>query len=97
MVGLIVDGADGDWRFLLALTSNPSLILALRKRSSNHVHAWSESIAARGLLGEKITLKPAKGGGHLVAHLAFHRAALLGTPPWTDAGPTDVEITNHYA
>jgi hypothetical protein len=35
-------------------------------------------IAVRQLLGEEITLKPAKGRTDLVAHWRFHRAALLG-------------------
>ena len=35
-------------------------------------------VAARQLLGDEITLKPAKGGTHLRAHLQFHCAALQG-------------------
>ncbi len=34
-------------------------------------------VAVRKLLGEKIALLPAKGGGHLIAHLEFQRAALF--------------------
>lgn len=34
-------------------------------------------IAVRKLLGDQIKLTPAKGGGHLIAHLEFQRAALL--------------------
>jgi hypothetical protein len=38
------------------------------------------------LLGERIVLKPAKGAKHLVAHLAFHPAALLGSHMAAAAG-----------
>lgn len=34
-------------------------------------------MAVRKLLGDDIRLLPAKGGGHLVAHLQFQRAALI--------------------
>jgi hypothetical protein len=34
-------------------------------------------IGVRRLLGGSIKLLPAKGGGHLVAHLEFQRAALV--------------------
>jgi hypothetical protein len=43
-------------------------------------------IAVRQLLGNEITLKPAKGGKHLVAHLQFHRAALLGESRFGGSG-----------
>lgn len=36
-------------------------------------------LAVRQLLGNEITLKPAPDRSHLVAHLAFRQAALLGT------------------
>ena len=41
-------------------------------------------MAVRELLGDQIKLVPAKGGGHLVAHLEFQRAALLGGAVGTD-------------
>jgi site-specific DNA recombinase len=44
----------------------------------NQTEAGRARVAVRQLLGNAITLKPAKGGGHLVAHLQFHKAALLG-------------------
>lgn len=34
-------------------------------------------MGVRKLLGHSIKLLPAKGGGHLVAHLEFQRAALV--------------------
>jgi len=35
-------------------------------------------MAVRTLLGERVDVKPDKGGLHLVAHGAFHPAALPG-------------------
>jgi site-specific DNA recombinase len=46
--------------------------------SGNVIEAGRARVAVRTLLGEQITLKPAKDRSHLVAHLEFSRAALLG-------------------
>lgn len=43
----------------------------------NPTEAGRARVAVRKLLGDEIKLLPAKGGGHLVAHLEFQRAALL--------------------
>ncbi len=43
----------------------------------NLTEAGRARVAVRKLLGDRIDLTPARGGGHLVAHLAFQRAALL--------------------
>jgi hypothetical protein len=43
----------------------------------NPTEAGRARVAVRKLLGDRIDLVPAKGGGHLVAHLEFQRAALL--------------------
>jgi DNA invertase Pin-like site-specific DNA recombinase len=44
----------------------------------NPTEAGRARVAVHKLLGDQIKLVPAKGGGHLVAHLEFQRAALLG-------------------
>jgi hypothetical protein len=46
---------------------------------NNPAEAMRARLAVRRLLGN-IRLEPGKGAKHLVAHYAFHRAALLGTP-----------------
>lgn len=46
--------------------------------TGNIIEAGRARVAVRTLLGEQITLKPAKDRSHLVAHLEFSRAALLG-------------------
>lgn len=43
----------------------------------NPTEAGRARVAVRKLLGDAIQLLPAKGGGHLIAHPEFHRAALL--------------------
>ena len=43
----------------------------------NPTEAGRARIGVRRLLGDSIKLLPAKGGGHLVAHLEFQRAALV--------------------
>lgn len=43
----------------------------------NPTEAGRARVAVRKLLGDQIKLLPAKGGVHLIAHLEFHRAALL--------------------
>jgi DNA invertase Pin-like site-specific DNA recombinase len=43
----------------------------------NRAEASRARLAVRKLLGDKITLAPAKGGNHLVAHLEFSRTALI--------------------
>jgi site-specific DNA recombinase len=50
----------------------------------NPTEAGRARVAVRKLLGDDIRLVPAKGGGHLVAHLQLHRAALLGGTVGTD-------------
>ncbi|MGO9036989.1 MAG: hypothetical protein ACLQKH_03300, partial [Steroidobacteraceae bacterium] len=47
--------------------------------SSNPAECARARVAIRHLLGDRIVLKPSKDGTHLVAHLAFQRAALLLT------------------
>ena len=44
----------------------------------NIIEAGRARVAVRTLLGQQITLKPAKDRTHLVAHMEFSRAALLG-------------------
>jgi hypothetical protein len=46
--------------------------------AGNVIEAGRARVAVRQLLGDQITLKPAKDRSHLVAHLQFSRAALLG-------------------
>jgi site-specific DNA recombinase len=46
--------------------------------TGNVIEAGRARVAVRQLLGDQITLKPAKDRTHLVAHLQFSRAALLG-------------------
>jgi hypothetical protein len=43
----------------------------------NVVEAGRARVAVRQLLGETITLKPAKDKSHLVAHFQVHQAALI--------------------
>jgi hypothetical protein len=43
----------------------------------NPAEAGRARIAVRKLLGDQIKLTSAKGGGHLIAHLEFQRAALV--------------------
>jgi hypothetical protein len=51
-------------------------------------------VAVRKLLGDAIKLLPAKGGGHLIAHLESHRAALLaGTVGSVGSGGSIRSIT----
>jgi hypothetical protein len=46
--------------------------------TGNVIEAGRARVAVRQLLGDQITLEPAKDRTHLVAHLQFSRAALLG-------------------
>ena len=50
----------------------------------NPTEAGRARVAVRKLLGDAIRLVPAKGGGHLIAHLEFQRAALLAGTAGTD-------------
>lgn len=51
----------------------------IRKGLQGHlIEAGRARVAVRQLLGDQITLKPRKDRTHLVAHLQFSRAALLG-------------------
>jgi site-specific DNA recombinase len=47
--------------------------------AGNSEEAGRARVVVRKVLGDGVRLLPAKGGGHLVAHLNLHRAALL--PP----------------
>ena len=46
--------------------------------TGNVIEAGRARVAVRQLLGDQITLKPAKDRSHLVAHRQFSRATLQG-------------------
>ena len=63
----------------------------------NLIEAGRARVAVRKLLGERIDLVPAKGGGHLIAHLEFQRAALLARTVGSVGSEGCFELYSNYA